>query len=153
MRIVDIAGYEGLYAIDELGNVYSYKFGKVKKLKSWISALGYFTVELQKDKCRKVFCIHRLLAKAFFSNYSDDLQVDHIDRDRANNKLDNLRMVTPQENTFNRTGTKGYHWREKRKKWQAYICRDKKWMHLGYFDKEEDARKAYLAAKKIYHVI
>lgn len=152
MRIVDIAGYEGIYQIDEMGSVYSLKFGKVKKLKAASDSCGYLNVTLYKDKIVKIFRIHRLIAKAFLSNFSDDLQVDHIDRNKANNKLSNLRMLPQHQNSFN-TGAKGYTWHKIAKKWQAKICRDKKDIHLGYFDREEDAREAYLEAKKIYHII
>lgn len=152
MQIVDIPGYEGMYAVDEMGNVYSLEYGKGRKLRPGINSVGYLTVKLFKDKKQKNFKVHRLVAKAFLSNYSEALQVDHIDQNRINNKLSNLRMVTNQENAFN-NNAKGYVWDKEKSKWKAYIRKDYKLKHLGYFDKEDDAREAYLAAKQIYHVI
>jgi hypothetical protein len=152
MRIVDVAGYEGIYAVDEMGNVYSYKYGKVKNLKAIPDRYGYLTVTLRKDGIQKLCRIHRLMAKAFLSSYLEELDVDHIDRNRANNKLSNLRMLPKQQNSFN-TSAKGYYWNKVAKKFHAYIKKDGKDIYLGLFDKEEDAREAYLAAKQIYHVI
>jgi hypothetical protein len=76
--------------------------------------------------------------------------VDHIDRDKSNNHISNFRPATSQENNFN-TDAKGYSWHKRAKKWQAQIQLNRKSIHLGYFDKEEDARNAYLKAKAIYH--
>jgi hypothetical protein len=68
------------------------------------------------------------------------------------NNIENLRVVTNQENSFN-TNAKGYYWNKQKQKWHARIMVNCKYKHLGYFDLEEDARQAYLEAKEIYHII
>ena len=84
-------------------------------------------------------------------------QIDHED-DKGDlpkhqyNNIENLRVVTHQENQFN-TNCKGYTWNKQLQKWRAYIMVNYKQKHLGYFDLEEDAKNARLAAKKIYHTI
>jgi len=78
--------------------------------------------------------------------------VDHIDIDITNNNIVNLRVLTNQENCFNRN-CKGYYWHKQTQKWCASIYVNYKRKHLGYFILEEDARQAYLEAKKIYHII
>ena len=84
-------------------------------------------------------------------------QIDH-EKDKGDlpkhlyNNIENLRVVTHQENQFNRK-SKGYHWNKQNKKWRALIRVNGKQKHLGCFDLEEDARNAYLAAKEIYHII
>jgi len=83
------------------------------------------------------------------SNYN---HIDHIDRNRLNNHISNLRVVTNQQNNFN-AGAKGYSWSKIMNSWRARIKINYKEIDLGYFEKEEDARKAYLEAKKIYHII
>lgn len=80
-------------------------------------------------------------------------QIDHINGNRADNRIENLRECTNQKNHFNLVKTKGYSWNKLAKKWQAQICFNAKRIYLGLFDKEEDARNAYLEAKKIYHII
>ena len=78
--------------------------------------------------------------------------IDHIDGNRANNDIRNLRVVTCQQNNFN-TCAKGYTWNKPAKKWMAQINLNKKYMYLGCFKTEEEARNAYLEAKKIYHIM
>ncbi len=148
----NIPDYNGDYAVDDAGNVFSLKFGKCKKLKPELNT-GYYKVSLCKDGKVKRHLVHRLVAQAFLEKYSEDLQVDHIDGCRINNKLENLRMVTPQQNHFNRTKAKGYSWNKTSKKWIAYIKVNGKTKNLGCFDTESEARDSYLAAKKILHII
>ena len=152
----DIIGYEN-YAVDEQGNVWSKNFrrsGKMKKLKPGIGGRGYLLVALCKDGKQKSKKVHRLLAQHYLPDWSEELYVDHIDRDRLNNNLSNLRMVTYQQNTFNK-GAKGYTFKKhlKTKPWLAQINKDGKHIHLGYFSTEEEARRAYLTAKETMHVI
>ncbi len=90
--------------------------------------------------------------------------VDHIDRDRVNNQKHNLRLVTTQHNTMNRTGQpssasgmKGVFFRKqlKSKPWMASITKtiagDKKTHYIGYFATKEEAARAYNAkAAELY---
>lgn len=63
---------------------------------------GYITICLRNEKGRKFFLWHRLLASVFLKDdYSEDLLVDHIDGNRTNNTMTNLRMVTPKGNMEN----------------------------------------------------
>jgi hypothetical protein len=78
--------------------------------------------------------------------------IDHEDIDKTNNNIENLRVVTSQENHFNRN-CKGYYFNKQRQKWEAYIYVNYKKKHLGYFDLKKDAKNARLAAKEIYHTI
>jgi hypothetical protein len=149
----NIPDYNGDYAVDDAGNVYSLKFGKCKKLNTISDDGGYHKVFLYKDGKMKKHKVHRLVAQAYLDNYANDLEVDHIDGCRINNQISNLRMVTHQQNHFNRTTAKGYIWNKRDKKWQAYIKINGKQKHLGYFDTEAEARDAYLTAKKILHII
>ena len=79
--------------------------------------------------------------------------IDHIDGNRTNNKIDNLRDVTHQQNMWNRTNAKGYAFDKYKKKFCAHIGINRKKKHLGFFNTEQEARNAYLKAKEIYHVI
>lgn len=79
--------------------------------------------------------------------------IDHIDGNTSNNKIENLRDVTNQQNHFNERKAKGYYWHKSTSKFMARIKLNGKHNYLGCFDNEEDARKAYLEAKKKYHMI
>lgn len=79
-------------------------------------------------------------------------RLDHQNKNRTDNRICNLRILTHQENLFN-TDAKGYCWNKKRNKWRAQIMLNRKTIYLGSFNTEEEARNAYLQAKKIYHTI
>jgi len=98
---------------------------------------------------------HRIIASAFLGLDITDLkiQVDHINGVKHDNRLENLRLVTHQQNQFNQTKAKGYSWDKKSRKWRAKIQIDGKTHYLGCFDTEEEAREAYLEAKAIHHII
>ena len=91
---------------------------------------------------------------AYFMTYGnvDFTMLDHINRDRSDNRICNLRIVTHQENCFN-NNYKGYSWDINRNKWKSQIRIDGKSIHLGRYDTEEEARQAYLIAKEKYHII
>ena len=81
-------------------------------------------------------------------------QVDHWDGDGLNNQRENLRECTNQENAANQhhktagctSRYKGVCWHERGGKWQALIRVNYRGVHLGYFDDEADAARAYNAA-------
>ena len=84
--------------------------------------------------------------------------LDHIDGDRANNLISNLRSASHLENAQNqkvkKTNTSGFtgvQWCAKRSKWEASIVLNYKGIYLGAFDLKEDARDAYQKAKARYH--
>ena len=79
--------------------------------------------------------------------------IDHIDHDKLNNNIENLRIVSNQQNQFNRKAPKGYYFNKQNQKYRAKIQLDNKSIHIGYYTTEEEAREAYLRAKEVYHVI
>lgn len=94
----DVFGYEGLYKVSSTGEIFSIRKNKI--LKGSLSK-KYIHVTLCNNGTIKSFNIHRLVAKAFISNYSDDLEVDHIDNNQLNNNVENLRMCTSSQNKNN----------------------------------------------------
>jgi hypothetical protein len=102
----------------------------------------------------KRFLVHRIIAMVYLGLdiSNTKIEVDHIDRCRTNNHIDNLRIVSHKENAFN-TNSKGYSWHKQHKKWYARITLNRKCINIGLFMNEEDARNAYLEAKAKYHVI
>lgn len=93
----DVVGYEGLYKVSNFGNVYSVRSDK--QLKHSKNRGGYLFVVLCTDGKPKQFKVHRLVAISFLTNPDNKPQVNHIDEDKTNNRLDNLEWVTAKENT------------------------------------------------------
>ena len=91
---------------------------------------------------------------AWYMTYGnvDFEMLDHINRDKSDNRICNLRIVNNQKNAFN-TNAKGYYFHKNTNKWRAQIQVEKKRIHLGLFNTEEEARNVYLEAKKKYHII
>ena len=144
-----IAGID--YSINEMGQVKNDKTGRI--LKSVPDPRdGYLMVCLRSNGSSRMHRIHRLLG-VYFLSCPTDMQIDHIDGDRKNNALSNLRIVNNQHNHFNRTTAKGYTWNKQASKWQAQIKTNGKNKHLGSYDTEKEARASYLRAKAIFHVI
>jgi stage III sporulation protein SpoIIIAA len=138
------------YSINENGEVRNNKSGRI--LRAAPDGDGYMRVALCKGGKQNTLKIHRLLG-IYFLNCPLHKQIDHIDGDRQNNNLSNLRVVTCQHNQWNRKDAKGYTWNSQVNKWQAQICVNRKSQNLGYYAIEEDARAAYLKAKATLHQI
>jgi hypothetical protein len=84
--------------------------------------------------------------------------VDHIDGDGLNNRWNNLRAATNQQNQFNSgksatntSGYKGVCWDKNTKKWQAQIRINKKSKYLGQYATPEEASAAYQCVSRLYH--
>ena len=99
----DIAGYEGLYQVSNLGKVRSLQYGnrdEVRELYLKPHTRGYLQVELHKNGSRKMFTVHRLVAMAFVDGYEETKLVNHIDEDKQNNVSTNLEWVTASQNVL-----------------------------------------------------
>jgi len=86
-------------------------------------------------------------------HYGDDPrgEVDHINGDRADNRICNLRVVSTKDNRrnaaiprHNTSGSVGVRFKSEKRKWQAYISEGNRYVHLGYFTSRDDA----IAARK-----
>lgn len=101
-----IIGYEGLYNISTYGRIYSIprKGTKGGIVKPSFSSSGYLQTHLCKDKTRKTFQIHRLVAKHFLDNENGYPEVNHIDECKTNNHVSNLEWCTRLQNVRHGTG-------------------------------------------------
>lgn len=107
----DVTDYEGLYQVSNLGNVkvsdrevYQPRWDKYYTRKGKILTVdvdkdGYYRVSLRKDKKNKKFFIHRLIALIFIQNPDNKPVVDHINNIKNDNRVENLRWCSVQENT------------------------------------------------------
>lgn len=71
---------------------------KGKKLKPATDKDGYLRITLTNNGKRKSYHVHRLVARTFLDNYDENLQVNHINGIKNDNRIDNLEMVTLQQN-------------------------------------------------------
>ena len=135
------------YYINDLGEVWSTKQHKKKKLKPNIGDTNYHVVRLRKNNKTYSLRVSRLVLNAPKNKY-----VDHIDGDLSNNKKDNLRLCSLSQNQWNRkiqsNGTSKYkgvclRLNKKSKKWRAEICKNRKIYRIGLFDNEVEAAVAY----------
>ena len=123
-------------------------YGKVIRKKIY----GYTFVQLRYQSKRFFIGGHRLAWYLHYGHLPLN-SIDHIDGNPSNNKIDNLRDVTHQQNMWNRRTAKGYTWMEKRSRFKVKIEVNGKSKHIGYFHTEQEARNAYLKAKETYHII
>jgi hypothetical protein len=86
------------YKIDILGNVYSCKNNKIRKLKPSLINPGYYTIVLVNNFGRKKFYIHRLLAEYFIPNPQNLDTVNHINGVKTDNNLTNLEWLSRADN-------------------------------------------------------
>lgn len=117
---------------------------------------GYVRIKLSANAYERA---HRL-AWLFVHGNLPPGEIDHIDGDRANNRIANLRAVSRMENQHNRSTPKrdartakviGVSWFKPAQKWRAQIQVAKKKIHLGYHDTIEEAHAAYVKAKHELH--
>lgn len=98
-----VVGYDGLYEVSNLGRVKSYWNGNKKILKPYKANNGYLQVSLCKDGIKSTWLVHRLVYEAFYGTIPAEMEIDHIDTNRQNNSVDNLRCVTHRENQNNQS--------------------------------------------------
>ena len=96
----DIEGFEGLYQISNCGRVKSFKCERTHIMKPANSGNGYLIVDFKKDGKRTRKFIHRLVALAFIENVGDKSDVNHIDGNKQNNRVENLEWATRSENVL-----------------------------------------------------
>ena len=98
-----IKDYEGLYEVSNLGNIRSYIYHngtydrilKPRKVKD-----GYLMVVLTKEKKRKSFQVHQLVARTFIPNIKGYKEVNHKNLDKTDNCVTNLEWTTRRENVL-----------------------------------------------------
>ena len=114
----DIDGYDGMYQVSDLGRVRSLKYGKVRVLRFGKNHKGYLQISLYKDRKRKRFYVHRLVANAFIPNSDENkTQINHRDECKQNNRVSNLEYCTASYNlSYNGLRYRRHHPQPKRTK-------------------------------------
>lgn len=104
---------------------------------------------LQVRHCGKLYLVHRIIWEMHHGEIADGDEIDHINHNKLDNRIENLRLVTRNENQMNRpmqynntSGVNGVDWNARNGKWRARIRVFGKEIHLGYFNNINDAKKA-----------
>lgn len=151
----DIKGYNGKYQISLDGKVWKKehidKGGRVMPshyVSVSIDSCGYLYCSLEGERKR----IHRLLYEAFVGEIPKGMVIDHINRNRLDNRLENLRIVSPAFNVLNRTLAykpsisnveKYYKGNKIKKPFQLRFSENGKRKNIGYYETYEEAEKEY----------
>ena len=115
---------------------------------------GYRTFQLNLVKIQ----VHRAIF-ALHHGFWPLLEIDHINGNRLDNRISNLRQLTGGQNKQNSivarkrnaSGLIGASWHSSRNKWRSSIQVNGKATHLGYFNTADDAHACYLKAKAVMH--
>jgi len=151
-----VVGYEGYYEVSSLGRLKSIMHGagrRIGVLKPSISSSGYYTCVLYKDFKKRTISMHTIIAMAFLGHRREGhkFEIDHIDGDKKNNRVDNLRILTTRENTTeyqkrNKSKSSKYIGVSKDPEsdcWKAIIYTEKRNKYIGRFKTEIEASEAY----------
>lgn len=161
----EIPEYEGLYECSTFGNIRSLDrivnntHNSTRFIKGTIKTktIGnyYYYVDLYKNNVRVKFNVHQLVAITFLNHKPDGFKkvVDHINEDKLDNRLENLRIVSHSDNLCNSSKPRGYSLHKYTNKYHANIRKNNKNYSLGYFNTKEEAHNAYLLGKEKYHNI
>ena len=139
---MDVNGFPN-YTINEDGEVANIHTGKILAT-AVNSQTGYRTVSLWRNNKEKHETIHRLLATHFIPNPDNKGYVDHIDRNKLNNALSNLRWVNGTESNLNNGGQDrdlhNIYWKRSHKVYRVWIQRYGITIRLGQYKTLDDAR-------------
>ena len=157
-REFNIAQAKNILEYDPTTGLLRWKNQTRKKFTDWFpgyeKANGYQEIVV----CGVKVLVHRL-AWAFVYNEHPASLIDHINGNRADNRIANLRSVTDLENNQNiakptkasKTGVRGVHFSSRINRWIAQITVNRKCNHLGSFKSLEEAKEAYMKAKQQFH--
>ena len=138
-----VRGYEGLYEVSDFGAVRSLCRDKVKYMKKAKKRDGYEISGLFKHGKHKWYYIHRMVWEAFRGPIPEGMQIDHINGVKDDNRLANLRCVTPKENQRNpvtrvrhleaiKKTTSSEQWRNNHREAMHQVANDQKWLEANH---------------------
>ena len=118
-----------------------------------ISSNGYKIMQFK----GKIYRVHRVVWFLVKDEQPPEM-LDHINNNTLDNHIENLREVTPRQNSFNaktsklnKSGVKGVHWHKKNRKWVANISINNKTKNIGSFTELEEAEKAIKEFREKLH--
>jgi len=132
--------------INKKGNPVKYPAMNMKLTKN---TSGYMTASVKRPGYVSTNAlVHILIREAFFQDFNKDLVCDHINHDRSDNRIENLRVVSQRKNTQNRFNkdNPGASYNKISKSWVSQVRYNKELYFLGYFKTAEEASECYMNA-------
>jgi len=155
MRDVSADYARSILHYDPGTGIFTWKVSRGRRCKSGQTAGTLCTAGYRQIRIDGVAILAHRLAWLFVHGEMPTPAIDHINRAKDDNRIENLRLATCSQNganrprnTNNKSGFKGVWWRKDIRRWQAAIRVDGRLIHLGYFDDPIVANAAYLAAAK-----
>lgn len=128
------------YTITETGIVTDLKVDR--EIKPYLETNGYYRISLTHDDgLQQKYSIHRLVAETYIKNPDNLPVVDHINQNKLDNRVENLRWVTCSDNSQN-WERENITWDKIKKRWTARRMINGKLIHIGCFKEIEDAIEA-----------
>lgn len=144
----DVFYYDGINLLWRVPPLASKKAGDIA---GSVTNFGYRTVHYN----RKRYLAHRIIWEMHNGQIPEGMEIDHINHDRLDNRIENLRLVSHAENQknqkthrMNTSGVTGVHWCKSRRKWVARITVNGKHINLGGFDSKDSAVSARKNAER-----
>ncbi len=142
--------FEGRYIIYSDGTIWSVISNKF--LKPSFYHTGYTRVCIGSDK--KTYRIHRLVAEAFIPNPNNLPEVNHINKNKSDNRIENLEWVTHRGNIEHSYGTKyPGTYLHRNKKFIAQLNHNKKIIYLGSYETQKEAYDVVINYRTIHNLI
>lgn len=148
---------------ERLHEMFEYRNGTLYRKKSlgrtkagdkvgFVNSKGYVAVNIDKQ----CIAVHRLIWVMQHGEFPE--LIDHIDGNRQNNRIENLRLADKFGNAQNKrmhknntSGVKGVYWKKDKNKWAAQIMCNNKPKFIGYFDSLDDANNATFLTRNELH--
>jgi hypothetical protein len=157
-----VKDYEGYYEVSSFGRVKSIeRIGLLRKgiypviykekiLKNCIDGNGYSIVSLSKNNIKKTLKVHHLVSECFLNHVRNGfvIVVDHIDRNKLNNNLNNLQLISQRENTAKKINNSkfgtGITYDKRSKRFMCRLHNNGIREYLGCFKTQIEANNAYI---------
>ena len=107
---------------------------------------GYLRLKFNQRR----YMVHRVIWAILKREDPLSFQIDHINGNKTDNRIENLRKATVSQNQYNKI-SEGFYFEKRMNKYRPVIITEHRKHSLGYFDTEEQAREAYLRAKEKLH--
>ena len=155
--IVEMREYPG-YFISTKGRIFSEKYNERLEKKPSDNGKGYLYVCLMKEGKQYSKKIHRLVGETFLEKVEGKLEIDHINQNKKDNRVENLRWCNRRENLINRgitslntSGVKGVRFRKDRNSWVSRFNIEENKTKSKHFKTKEEAIKWRLEMEKKYY--
>lgn len=148
---------EGFYPYPDNPNYLVSKDGEVfslywkRKIKGTLSQSGYYILNMNQHTNPKVVFVHRMVARTFLGE--SDLDVNHKNKIKTDNRLENLEYVTRRENNCHRLKKPvGTYWSEVDNAYKTKIDIDGRSYFIGHYETEEDSMAAYSRVSRFFGI-